>query len=160
MNSMMSTHSEPNRSGISRAAAIGILAVVSLLVGLLFAFSALSGPSQADSHQPAKPVERVFTLTQQEWGFNQTKGGPIIIVSKGEKISLQVKNTGQFPHDIAVTDKAGNVLWNAKSKEPQQPGSSAKIEFTAQQAGTYRLVCTIPGHSQLGMEAQITVQSP
>lgn len=130
------------------------VAIAVVLVAIMFAVSPQAGISQTP-----RAAEKTFTLIQQEWGFNQTKGGPSITVNKGDRVILQVKNMGQFPHDIAVADGAGNVVWNAKSRENQQPASSARIEFTARDVGSYRLLCTIPGHSQLGMEAKLVVQS-
>lgn len=150
---MTSKLPKSDRSAVSKAVAVGTIAVVIVLVGVMLTVSPPSGASQT-----AKPVEKTFSLTQQEWGFNQTKGGPSITVTRGEKVILQVKNLGQFPHDIAVVDDAENILWNTKSKEQQQPGNNARVEFTAREAGTYRLICTIPGHSQLGMEAKLIVQ--
>lgn len=146
--------SRSDRAAVSKVVAIGAVAIAIALVSVMFALSTQSGALKT-----VRTVEKTLVLTQQEWGFNQTKGGPSITVSKGDRIALRVKNLGQFPHDVAVVDQSGNVVWSAKSKDSQQPGSNARIEFTAQDVGSYRLICTIPGHSQLGMETEFVVQS-
>lgn len=147
--------SKLSRSGLSKPVVAGTGLVAVLLVAAFIFIS-----PQFLSPQPAKQqAVKIISLTQQEWGFNQAKGGDPITVTKGDKVLIKVRNAGQFPHDVAIVDGSERVLWNAKSKEQQQPGNEATIEFIAGDVGTFSLICTIPGHKQLGMETKFIVQA-
>ena len=41
-----------------------------------------------------------------------------------------------------------------------RPGQTRTIRFTIDQPGTYRIVCTVPGHADAGMAGTLVVDSP
>jgi plastocyanin len=68
------------------------------------------------------------------------------------KLTFAVSNVGKIQHDLAV--EGGGV----KKKTPLiDPGKSAKLTVRLR-PGSYKLYCTVPGHEQLGMKAEITVE--
>jgi FtsP/CotA-like multicopper oxidase with cupredoxin domain/uncharacterized cupredoxin-like copper-binding protein len=70
----------------------------------------------------------------------------------GAPITFTVTNDGQTPHTLAV--KAGDQTYET----PQiAAGETGTLEVPALAAGTYDMLCTIPGHADLGMTATLTV---
>jgi FtsP/CotA-like multicopper oxidase with cupredoxin domain len=70
----------------------------------------------------------------------------------GAPIAFTVTNDGQTAHTLAV--EAGDQTFET----PQiAAGESATLEVPALAAGTYAMLCTIPGHADLGMKATLTV---
>ena len=67
---------------------------------------------------------------------------------KAGKITFDVKNTGKLAHDLAI--KGG------QKTKLIQPGGSAQLAVTLK-PGKYHLYCSVPGHEQAGMKADITV---
>jgi uncharacterized cupredoxin-like copper-binding protein len=65
------------------------------------------------------------------------------------KITFNVKNEGQLPHDLAVKGM------EAKTKLIPA-GGSAELTVTLK-PGDYELWCTVPGHEAAGMKLEITV---
>jgi uncharacterized cupredoxin-like copper-binding protein len=59
-----------------------------------------------------------------------------------------VKNAGKLQHDLAI--KGG------QKTKLIQPGSSGQLVVTLK-PGKYHLYCSVPGHEQAGMKADITV---
>ena len=65
------------------------------------------------------------------------------------KITFDVKNEGQLPHDLAVKGMQ-------KKTKLIPAGGSAKLAVTLK-PGNYELWCTVPGHEAAGMKLDITV---
>ena len=65
--------------------------------------------------------------------------------------SFEVSNQGKIQHDIAVEG-------GGEKKTPLiDPGKQAKLAVDLK-PGKYKLYCTVPGHEQLGMKAEVTVK--
>ena len=73
------------------------------------------------------------------------RGGPA--AGDGE-IALNVVNFGEDPHDLTIDGHAQVAL---------APGQAAQLKLTLP-AGEYRLYCSLEGHVQLGMTAQLLVK--
>ena len=71
---------------------------------------------------------------------------------KAGKISFGVTNKGTIQHDLAV---------EGGGQEKKTPlidaGKQAKLAVDLK-PGKYKLYCTVPGHEQLGMKAEVTVK--
>jgi uncharacterized cupredoxin-like copper-binding protein len=66
--------------------------------------------------------------------------------------AFDVVNEGRTDHDLAINGP------RVKKKTPLiKPGDSAKLEVELVK-GSYRLVCTVPGHEQAGMATVIDVR--
>jgi uncharacterized cupredoxin-like copper-binding protein len=65
-------------------------------------------------------------------------------------VTFKIKNNGPSPHDIGIKElnKASDII---------DPGKSGEITVDLK-AGTYTVICTIPGHEQLGMKMTLTVK--
>ncbi|GEM_PF-2820409 len=93
-------------------------------------------------------VERIHLLAGEYW-FNETN--PNITVTKGSTVIVSITNVGEIVHTfkvLQVSDDSGNIF----------PGQTVEVEFIAGQAGTYRYICTIPGHADLGMKGWFIIR--
>src|SRR5690606_38986318 len=76
-----------------------------------------------------------------------------IQVRAGSTVTVRLRNQGVEHHNWAAPEL--NVA------TPDIPsGSEAVIEFTPGRPGTYEIVCTVPGHRQLGMVGKLVVTAP
>jgi sulfocyanin len=102
------------------------------------------------------------------WNFNgATKGSMAITVPVGYAITLELVNADPaMAHSAGVSAEtssfgammdptpvfAGAITENATSMvDGTMPGETDSITFTADAAGTYTIVCYIPGHGTTGM---------
>jgi Cu+-exporting ATPase len=74
-------------------------------------------------------------------------------VEAGRTVVLSFRNDDPIFHDWEVEGLA-NVDAGAR------PGQTRTIRFTIDQPGTYRIVCTVPGHADAGMAGTLLIQSP
>jgi P-type Cu+ transporter len=74
-------------------------------------------------------------------------------VEAGRTVVLSFRNDDPIFHDWEV-EALANVDAGAR------PGQTRTIRFTIDQPGTYRIVCTVPGHADAGMAGTLLVDSP
>lgn len=86
-------------------------------------------------------------------------------VAAGAEIDVELRNVGALEHSWVLVgeDVDLNTVTDADALAgtaigPIAGGSSATVGFTAPAAGTYRYVCTVPGHAAGGMVGTLTVQ--
>jgi uncharacterized cupredoxin-like copper-binding protein len=66
---------------------------------------------------------------------------------KHGKVTFRITNKGKLAHDFKIAGKKTKII---------QKGKSATLTVTLRK-GTYRYVCTIPGHSDKGMKGTLKV---
>lgn len=92
--------------------------------------------------------DREITVTASEFAFEPDN----VSVETGEEVRIVLENAGAVAHDLTI-----EALGVASSTV--QSGNQTGIEFTApEEPGSYRIICSIPGHAQAGMEATLEVQ--
>jgi Cu+-exporting ATPase len=74
-------------------------------------------------------------------------------VEAGRTVVLSFRNEDPVFHDWEA-DGLANVDAGAR------PGQTQKIRFTVDEPGTYRVMCTVPGHAEAGMVGTLVVESP
>lgn len=145
------------------------------LLGGLFAASALlmacSSSGSSNGGTPAAATitadgTAVVNVTLAEWSL---KVGNAVVPAG--KVSFHVRNAGTVPHDVVVirTDLAadrlpvkGNAV-NTSSLDVVDTltqfdaGKTSDLAVTLT-PGHYVLICNLPGHYQLGMRTDLTVQ--
>ena len=112
-----------------------------LLAAVLLA--ACGGRGQPGGTVPTPPGT---TLTVEESEF---KIVPQDLTARPGRLTFQIKNVGTVEHNFVVEGTAVKV-------ESIQPGETqtAMVDLAA---GTYRMVCTIPGHEEAGMVGTLEV---
>ncbi|MDQ3783249.1 MAG: plastocyanin/azurin family copper-binding protein [Actinomycetota bacterium] len=140
-----------------------------LLVALAALISACGGDgggadttSDGDTEGPAE-----ITVVTTDFAFDPST----VSVATGPEITVTVENQGTVEHDWVVLDQGREI--SAETDLPEdtaevnqewavaavhtEPGEAATTTFTAPAAGTYQIICVIPGHFSAGMEGELTV---
>ena len=86
------------------------------------------------------------TVTNTEFKFDPAE----ITAAPGQTVNLTVKNSGSIQHTW--------ILAAANVKLTIDPGQTITKTFTAPAAGTYEIVCDVPGHKEAGMVGKLTVK--
>jgi len=71
-------------------------------------------------------------------------------VAAGEWVVLEFTNADTVVHDWMV-EGVSNL------DAPARPGQTARLRFVIDTPGTYRVVCSMPGHAEAGMTGTLTV---
>ena len=87
-----------------------------------------------------------FNIVAKEYLFT-----PIVMsVSQDEEVTIVFSNQGMVSHSLTFPELGIEV-------ESIQTGTSQKVQFTAEEPGTSRFYCTVPGHKEIGMVGLLTV---
>jgi uncharacterized cupredoxin-like copper-binding protein len=73
--------------------------------------------------------------------------------AKAGKATFDFTNASPLSHNFTIEDKSGKALGNT----PTFTGGSKSVTLTLQ-PGTYKFLCTVPGHAQAGMQGTLTVK--
>ena len=85
----------------------------------------------------------------------QVKGGEFFFrlstksAAKPGKVTFSFKNIGHVRHDFKIDGKKTPLI---------QPGKTAKLVVSFKKKGTYRYLCTVPGHAEAGMKGVFKVR--
>jgi len=77
----------------------------------------------------------------------------VIIAAAGQALAFEVTNGGESPHTFGVV--AGSKTYETDQIDP---GASATLQVPALEAGSYKTLCTVPGHEDLGMVGMLMVE--
>lgn len=102
--------------------------------------------AQAET-SPSAIAENEFTVEGGEFKFTPSE----ITVKKGGKVKLTFKNAGTFPHDYVIADLGVTT-------KRIQPGEQETVEFTPQNSGEFKFICSVGGHEEQGMVGTLTVE--
>jgi plastocyanin len=125
-----------------------VIACFVLFLGMLSAVYFFGKESEETAKAAGSPAAstssgKTIQVTEKEWKVSL----PVSSLAAGT-YTFDVHNAGKIPHDLAVT---------AGQKTPLiKPGGEAKLTVKLA-AGSYTLYCTVAGHKQLGMQAQLRV---
>jgi plastocyanin len=130
------------------------LFITLLLAGLLLA--ACGGA------EPAGPTPVTIDVA----GYDEFRFEPAsITVEAGAEVTINFQNAGALEHNWLLVSQAVDA---ASATEADAlagantgiigAGESTSITFTAPPAGTYTMVCTVPGHAVGGMVGTFTSQ--
>ena len=75
-----------------------------------------------------------------------------IEAASGAPIAFSITNAGSAPHTFGVT-AAGRTY----ETPTIDAGGTATLDVPSLEAGSYEILCTVPGHDQLGMKGTLTL---
>jgi plastocyanin len=98
-----------------------------------------------DTENPTKTQELI--VEGNEFSFSPST----MIIKKGQPVKITFKNTGSFPHDLAIPqlNTATTTIQN---------GQETSVEFTPQTTGTFNYLCTVGTHAEKGMQGTLIVE--
>ncbi|MFV1999839.1 MAG: cupredoxin domain-containing protein [Acidimicrobiia bacterium] len=102
-----------------------------------------------DSEQVAPTIDDATEITVTLTDF--TISPSQVVVVEGEPTNITVVNDGAAPHDFTVPDLGITIFVG--------PGETVTTGVSAQSAGSYDTLCTLPGHASLGMVGRFVVES-
>lgn len=107
------------------------------------------GGSDYGSEEVAPSIDNAteITVTLDDFAISPVQ----VVIVEGEPTNVTVVNTGAAPHDFTVPDLGITIFAG--------PGRTVTTGISAQSAGTYDTLCTIPGHASLGMVGTFVVES-
>lgn len=116
------------------------LAAVLLIAGLVFGRGLFS---------PGGDTVGVTEITVEgyEYGFDPDE----LFVNQGDTVRIVFRNTGAVAHDLAIPD------WDVRTPIIIAD-DEAVVEFRAERVGSFRIICTVPGHNELGMNGTLVVR--
>jgi Copper binding proteins, plastocyanin/azurin family len=110
------------------------------------------GPAPSpDPPGPALPSRTGVDLTDDD--ANGWRVTPAYRVLKAGDVEFNASNLGMDDHDFSIRNGAGTVL----ATEFLPPGEGATVRLTLAPA-VYTLFCSLPGHEEVGMRADVTVR--
>jgi uncharacterized cupredoxin-like copper-binding protein len=123
---------------------------------LIALFAVLGGCGDGKTFRTDRPILR---LTVDEYRIV-----PQDIVAKAGRMKFVVRNTGRLTHNLVIQIPPKHPGDNPEQLSPtsrtatMQPGQTADPIKVTLAPGTYRLVCTIANHDDLGQFATLTVK--
>jgi plastocyanin len=130
------------------------LVIVVLLTGLMLA--ACGGDA------PSGPAPVIIDVA----GYDEFRFDPnSITVDAGAEVTINFQNAGALEHNWLLVSQAVEVASATEADALAGAntgiiggGQSISITFTAPPAGTYTMVCTVPGHAVGGMVGTFTTE--
>ena len=104
-----------------------------------------AGEEGGQAPDDATAAEGVVAMT--EYAF----GPDAVSVKAGESVTAE--NEGETVHNLTVFDGSDELA----GTDDVDPGQSAELDVDLD-PGTYEMICTIPGHEDLGMAGEFTVE--
>jgi len=115
-----------------------------------------------------------LTIVATDFAYTPTT----LEVRDGQPVHLRLQNDGSLEHDlslsglpiaegsVAATPESGHDMSHLHTDAAlsvhlsAQPGQNASVSFTPTEPGSYRFICTIPGHQEAGMFGTLMVTEP
>ena len=135
----------------SRVTVLTFVAGATLLLAACGGGGAVAGGDHGDHAAQEAVVEPVdgapqVTVTAVDIDFQPET----LELRAGEPVNVTVINDGEALHDFTVEEAGLHVNVD--------PGQSVTTGLTIDDPGTYRAVCTVPGHEDAGMVVDLVVQ--
>jgi plastocyanin len=145
---------------VNRFKRVGLMA---LLLGVMGMSISACGGDTATATPPPQPTATTApsgntggdTAGMQEVKINLKEWAiePANVEVNAGKVKFTISNSGEFAHDIAI-EGLGDSAKIAPFKGSDGP-KTIEVDLAA---GTYTLVCDIPGHADHGMKGTLTVK--
>lgn len=117
-----------------------------------------------------KDVRKTVKITMKEMPDGAMIFDPAEVkFTKGQTVRFLIKNVGEFEHEFVLDDHTQVMEHKAlMEKFPEmehddpnsvrlQPGESGQIVWKFANDGQFEFACLIPGHYELGMRGDVTI---
>lgn len=109
------------------------------------------------------------TITMTEFGFEPNA----ISVTAGSPVELTLVNEGAIEHDFVIEVIPVTGVTSSNSGDHHMStdehskfdlhtstaaGETSTLTFTPTEAGTYKIICSVPGHLDAGMTGELIVK--
>lgn len=109
------------------------------------------------------------TLTMKEFGFEPNT----ITVTAGTPVELTLVNEGAIEHDFVIEIIPVENVSSSNSGDHHMAtdehsefdlhssttaGETSALTFTVTEPGTYKIICSVPGHLEAGMTGELIVK--
>ena len=128
---------------------------VALVSLVLAAFVVASCGSGGDSNGGDRPASTELTTSIVEYQFTPDTWK----VPAGEQITITITNDGALQHEWVLLQDGVRISTEAEFEEgfvnveqEVAPGETQTLTFEAPPAGTYQVICAIPGHFDAGLQ--------
>jgi P-type Cu+ transporter len=142
---LRSYDARPDAAHRMRRGRLGHLREASFLAAIALAALGVAGGVMAADRWIDAGATHV-TVVARDAGFEPAD----LTIEQGETVVLSFRNDDPVFHDWEVEGLA-NVDAGAR------PGQTQRIRFRIAEPGTYRIVCTVPGHADAGMAGTLVV---
>lgn len=119
--------------------------------------ASIEAPTEASLDEILEPTattqsaaSSTIDATLREWAIDLSQAE----VSAGT-VTLNVSNTGQFSHNLAVLNSAGETVGTTPTFSSSAGVQTLVVEL---EPGTYTLICSLPGHASRGQKITLTVK--
>lgn len=102
----------------------------------------------ACGEDPARAKRGQLTLTLVDYRIS-----PQDVVARPGGTTIEIRNDGRLPHNLKVMAGEGTMI----GFDTIKPGERAR-KFRRLRRGTYKFVCTVGNHEDLGMFGSLTVR--
>jgi|GEM_PF-633957 nitrite reductase (NO-forming) len=151
----------PPRTAASMSAGTAALLGVFGIIGAVITGFALGGgaftrlpnpqlpppPAPAAPAAPASAATTKLDVTSREFAFSPAK----LAMDKPGQLVVNLTNAGVVEHDLTITGITGKAY--------AAPGGKGSATFDRPKAGTYQVICSIPGHKEAGMVGTLVVNA-
>ena len=109
----------------------------------------MGAPTQGHDEPAPDPISGAETVDVAafDFGFEPSR----IVVQAGEPVNIRLTNEGSLFHDLTIPELGFHL--NAR------PGESVVGGLANLEPGEYGLLCTVPGHAEMGMVGVLVVQA-
>jgi len=114
------------------------------IVAVSVASVALLGACGGGTSQPAGSTK----VTMTEFKFD-----PADLTVQHGKVVFGLVNAESVSHDMSVQDSSDNAI---ETSELVSAGDSTEFDIDNLPAGSYKIICTQPGHADSGMKGTLT----
>jgi uncharacterized cupredoxin-like copper-binding protein len=122
---------------------IRLILVLFIVTIFLLAYWATNSLSSSEESKDGNFIQIELT----EWAITPQD----ITVKKGETIQLSVVNKGTYAHDFVIPEL------DVKTRT-LSPNQEETLTFVANQSITLEVICSLPGHKESGMVANLSIQ--
>lgn len=116
-------------------------------IALLVAVALVSVGVWAQAGLSASSAAVTVNVTASDFKFKLSKTS----VPKGSVVTFKVVNKGKAPHDFDFKTLGKGTAFLA-------PGKSASLKVTFKKTGSFKFLCTVPGHAKLGMVGTFAIR--